>query len=92
MEFKSNVSIAQSQFLLILQNLILPINVLTPLKKLSRTTKWQGVLFPCRFAQLPLHGFASVAVDGLPNRHLRLLYNALVNSSLQDKKKNRKLK
>lgn len=50
---------------------MLPINALTPLTKLSRTTKWQGVLFPCRFAQLPLYGFASVDVDGLPNCHLR---------------------
>jgi hypothetical protein len=62
---------------------ILPINALTPLTKLSRTTKWQGVLFPCRFAQLPLYGFASVVVDGLPNCHLRLLYNAWLSFRFQ---------
>ncbi|KAL9337211.1 hypothetical protein Peur_068980 [Populus x canadensis] len=48
MEFKSNVSIAQSQF-----------------------------------AQLPLYGFASVVVDGLPNCHLRLLYNAWLSFRFQ---------
>ncbi|KAJ6867948.1 hypothetical protein NC651_033101 [Populus alba x Populus x berolinensis] len=33
-------------------------------------------IYCTEFAQLPLYGFASVAVDGLPNCHLRLLYNA----------------
>jgi hypothetical protein len=77
MELKSNASIVQSQLLLILQKLHIA-TALTVVTKLFRSTKWQDVLFPCRFAQLSLYGFASVVVDELPNCHRRLSLHCLV--------------